>query len=161
EDGGQTRTGVILGTPSYMAPEQTTGRPQDVGPPADIYGLGAVLYELLTGRPPFRGATVLETLEQVRSREPVSPRRLQSRVPRDLETICLKCLQKRPAQRYASALDLAEDLRRFSAGEPIRARPVGLAERAARWARRRPAVAALLLLGLVLPVLLAGGYWQW
>jgi hypothetical protein len=150
---GHTRTGEILGTPAYMAPEQAEGRPQDVGPATDVYALGVILYELLTGHPPFRAATVLETLLQVRNDEPVSLRRLQPNTPRDLETVCLKCLAKEPGRRYGSARDLAEDLRSFAAGEPIRARRAGLAERGVKWCRRRPAAAALIA---VLALTLAG-----
>jgi predicted Ser/Thr protein kinase len=150
---GHTQTGAIMGTPCYMAPEQAAAR-KDVGQTADVWALGAVLYEFLTGRPPFQGATVLETLEQVLTREPVAVRRLQPKVSRDLETICHKCLQKEPSKRYASAAALAEDLRRFAAGEPVVARPVGAVGRAVRWSQRHPAVAALL--GAVAVVAAAG-----
>jgi eukaryotic-like serine/threonine-protein kinase len=143
EDSGLTRSDSILGSPGYMAPEQAAGRAKEVGPLADVYALGAILYELLTGRPPFRAATVLETLEQVRTAEPVPPSRLVPGLPRDVETIALKCLQKEPGRRYDSASALAEDLRRFLGGEPIVARPVPPWERAIKWARRRPAIAAL------------------
>src|SRR5262249_35784475 len=129
-----------------------------IGPAADVYALGAVLYELVTGRPPFLEATVLETLEQVKSAEPIPPRRLRPDVPRDLATICLTCLQKEPARRYAGALHLAEDLRRFAAGAPIRARPVGPMERAWRWCRREPALAGL---GVALVAGLIGVATQW
>ena len=151
-----TQTGDTLGTPSYMAPEQTAGKSAEISPLTDVYGLGAIFYETLTGRPPFQADTALATILQVRNDEPVSPRRLQPTVPLELETICLKCLQKTPQQRYASAEALAEDLRRFQEGRPILARPVSIGQRAWKWIRRRPAAAGLVMVsGLAAVLLLA------
>jgi len=164
DDGaGQTQTGAIMGTPSYMAPEQASGS-KVIGPAADVYALGAILYELLTGRPPFRANTPFDTVRQVLSEEPARPSRLRPKLPRDVETICLKCLQKESHLRYPSADALADDLRCFQSGEPIRARPVSRWERTVKWVRRHPAAAAVY--GLVLLVSILGGlggtmYWLW
>ena len=142
---GPTQTGQVMGTPSYMAPEQARGQIREVGPATDVYALGAILYEMLTGRPPFKGTTPEETVWQVIHEEPVPPSRLLSRVPRDMETICLKCLAKEPPKRYASAEALADDLCRYLVGQTILARRTPFWERGLKWARRRPLAAALLV----------------
>jgi WD40 repeat protein/serine/threonine protein kinase len=159
---GRTQSGELLGTPSYMAPEQAAGRADQIGPATDVYALGAILYELLTGRPPFQGASGLDTVVRVLHEEPARPRSLRPGLSRDLETICLKCLSKEPERRYASAEALAEDLHRFLDGRPILARPVGPVEYAWQWARRRPHAAALLAgMVMVAGVGFAGVTWQW
>jgi WD40 repeat protein len=162
---GVTRSQMVVGTPNYMAPEQAVPAetaPAPLGPPADVYALGAILYEMLTGRPPFLGATPADTLLQVQLLDPLPPRRCQPNVPADLETVCLKCLQKEPAKRYPTAAELADDLARFLAGEPIHARPASPAEKAWKWAQRRPAVAGL---AAALAVTALAGFasvlWQW
>jgi tRNA A-37 threonylcarbamoyl transferase component Bud32 len=156
DDSNQTRSGAVMGTPSYVAPEQAAGRVKEVGPRADVYSLGAMFYEFLTGRPPFRGETVLDTLMLVRHEDPVPPSQLRRSLPRDLETICLKCLHKDPRKRYASAEALADDLRRYLNGEPIRARPLGPYGRSWRWCRRNPVAASILL-----AVTLGGAFGLW
>ncbi len=153
----ETRTGVPIGSPEYMAPEQAAGRLREHGPATDVYALGVILYELLTGRPPHRGENDLETLRLVADLDPPSPRDLRPGLPRDLETITLKCLEKRPVRRYTSAADLTADLQRFMAGRPVQARPVPPWEHASKWARRRPVHAALLVVVGALAVAVLGG----
>ena len=149
---------ALLGTPSYAAPEQMDGNSRHVGPAADVYALGAILYEVLTGRPPFKGATVLETVQRVIEDDPTPPRQLNKAIPRDLEVICLKCLEKKPGQRYPTAADLAEDLRRWRNDEPILAKPPTVFGRGIRWCRRHPAVTTVVA---VMALGLAGVFWQW
>jgi WD40 repeat protein len=161
QDSGLTQTGDLVGTPSYMAPEQAQGGAATITVATDVHGLGAILYVLLTGGPPYGGATILETLEQVKAREPESPRRLNVRVARDLDTICVTCLAKDPRRRYASALALAEDLENWLGCRPIAARPAGTRERLTKWVRRHPAPAALAGLGgTVVLAALAASVWH-
>jgi tetratricopeptide (TPR) repeat protein len=157
DEAGQTASGAIMGTPSYMAPEQAGGKSKELGPSCDGYALGAILYECLTGRPPFKAATPMDTMLQVVNEEPVPPRHLNAKVPRDLQTVCLKCLQKEADKRYASAQALAEDLQRYRAGEPIVARPVSAVERAVKWAQRKPAQASVLVVGTIAVLVLVIG----
>lgn len=161
DDGGLTMTGDVLGTPSYMPPEQAAGNTEAVGPAADIYSLGAVLYALLSGRPPFQAASSVDTLRQVVEREPVAPRQLNSAIPRDLETIALKCLDKSISRRYASAQQLADDLARWLDGRPILARPINWGERLVRWSLRHPAQALNIAAGIALVGLSLGGFLLW
>jgi WD40 repeat protein len=158
EEAGQTQTGEILGTPSYMAPEQAKGESKSVGPSADVYALGAILYEALTGGPPFQGQAVMETLQKVLSDEPVPPRQRVPGMPADLEMVCLKALRKDPRDRYATAREFADELDRFLNDEPVRARPLSRLEKFCRWCRRKPAAAALsaATVGLLLLAGLAG-----
>jgi serine/threonine-protein kinase len=155
-DSSLSVSGAILGTPQFMSPEQASGTRRGVTTATDVYGLGAVLYALLSGRPPFRGETVIETLEQVRKQSPEPLSKFNLKVPRDLEVIALKCLDKDPARRYGSAHELAQDLDRFVGGEPILARRTGLWERAGMWARRKPAVAGLVAASMIAAVASAG-----
>lgn len=157
---GHTRTGEVLGTPSYMAPEQAEGRKDLIGVATDVYALGAILYDCLTGSPPFKGATTLDTIRQVVSQDPVAPSRLARALPADLEAICLKCLEKTPGSRYRTARELAEDLRRFLNGQPVTARRTGALRRGWKWVRRHPLGAALAFaLGVlaILPLLVLWG----
>jgi serine/threonine protein kinase len=160
-DADLTMSGARIGTPSYMAPEQAAGQTSLIGPSADIYALGAILYEMLTGRPPFRAETAIETQRQVVTEEPVSPSRLNPKVPRDLETICLKCLHKEPTRRYVTAAALADDLQRYLRGEPVLARRVSIFERARKWTNRHRALTTAMISSVLLAIfLLSAGWWM-
>jgi WD40 repeat protein/serine/threonine protein kinase len=162
DDSDLTRSGQTLGSPNFMPPEQAAGDLQRISAASDVYGLGAILYHLLTGRPPFMADTFEATLRHVLERDPISPRQFNSNVPADLETVCLKCLEKEPENRYQAAQELADDLGRFLRDEPVRARPIGLAGKAWRWCRRKPVVAGLVAaLQLALALGLAGILWEW
>ncbi|MEP3480611.1 MAG: serine/threonine-protein kinase [Fuerstiella sp.] len=162
DEAQQTLSGLIVGTPSYMAPEQADGLSGASSPAVDIYSLGAILYELLVGEPPFKAASIMETLELLRTKDPVPPRALASNIPRDLQTICLKCLRKEPARRYASAQIVAEELDRFLQGESILASPAGAIERGGRWCLRHPLTAGLIVtLGMVIAIGFVLLSWQW
>jgi serine/threonine-protein kinase len=154
---GETRTGAVMGTPSYIPPEQASGAIRTVGPAADIYALGAILYECLTGRPPYKGATAIDTLDQVRRQEIIPPRLFEAKIPPDLETICLKCLARNPRKRYASAAEFANDLRRLANGVPIKAKPPGWFEKTLAGIRRRPRTALrIAVLGLLAAAAIIG-----
>jgi len=157
-----TQTNTVMGSPAYLSPEQASGQTKNLTTAADVYSLGAVLYELLTGRPPFQGESALEIMQQVVGREPISPRVIQSHIDRDVETICLKCLEKDPAQRYGSAEALADDWERWLRHEPILARPSNAWERTRKWAKRNPGIAALAgALIFVIVIGFADTVWLW
>ncbi|MCY3021146.1 MAG: serine/threonine-protein kinase [Planctomycetota bacterium] len=160
KDSSLSQSGQVMGTPAYMPPEQAEGRIKDIGPRSDVYSLGAILYEMLTGRVPFTGENAMQVLRATCHDDPIPPRRITPDVPRDLETICLKCMEKEPTKRYESAQALAEDLGRWLNGEPIVARASSPWERAAKWVRRRPTAAALVCVSIVaLLALVGGGLW--
>jgi hypothetical protein len=161
-DFGLTVTGQLIGSPNFMPPEQTSGKSGKVGPASDVYGLGAIIYHLLTGRPPFQAETIEDVLRQLHEADPVGPRLLNPSIPRDLETICLKCLEKEPSKRYPSAQELANELGRFLRDEPIHARAVKAPEKIWRYCRRKPVLASLIALVHVVGAAgLAGILWQW